>query len=409
MQYDNAGNIIENIDNFKTDPVTKNLTKKLVGVKDEKTTNDTLIKRENNYVEPELKKQLKYPLADSGNHYVRFWINLDEESKLIKEKKVVTTGNVDNTDQNRRNTNSATTATATAAMTAGGAVWGASKALDTVPGFLTKLAGNATDPITGKTVSLDPFKGKGLAGNPRLAAIIAGAGAVGGGLAGAAVGLTEDFKLAKRLKRLATSISLYAPSGISSSYHLGWSQTDSMLLDIAQKSQVSAIGDMLQNRPASTSIGRIALTANSETFSNLGRTAVNSRRDMLFQSVGNRKFKFDYVFAPRSKEEAQEVADIIYAFKLFAHPELLEGYANYLYLYPAEFDIEYRMIDAYGKDIENPYINKISSCVLESIDVVYANRGSYQSLANGEPVMTSLSLTFMEIETLHQDRIKKGF
>ena len=401
MQYDNNGNIIGDDvlsdEGFINLGFVKKQAKKLIGVYDERE-GETTVKRENNYVEPELKKQLKYPLADSGNHYVRFWINLDEESKLIKETKVVTTGNVDNTDQTRRNTNTATETTATNAMVIGGAVWGANKALDTIPGAITKLSGQL----------LDPFKGKGLIGNPRLAAIIAGAGAAGGALGGAYVGQTDNFRLNKRLKRLATSISLYAPSGISSSYHLGWSQTDSMLLDIAQKSQADAIGKMMSNRPIDGP-ARIALTANSETFSNLGRTAVNSRRDMLFQSVGNRKFKFDYVFAPRSKEEAQEVADIIYAFKLFAHPELLEGYANYLYLYPAEFDIEYRMIDAYGKDIENPYINKISSCVLESIDVVYANRGSYQSLANGEPVMTSLSLTFMEIETLHQDRIKKGF
>jgi hypothetical protein len=151
------------------------------------------------------------------------------------------------------------------------------------------------------------------------------------------------------------------------------------------------------------------MSASSEAFSNLGRTAVNPKRDVLFNSVGNRRFKFDYVFAPRSKEEAIEVSNIIYAFKLFAHPELIAGYAQYLYLYPAEFDIEYRMIDSNGNDIENPHLNRISSCVLESIDVVYAPNGSFQSLANGEPVITNMSLSFMEIETLHQDKIKQGF
>ncbi len=377
-----------------------------------------LIKRQNNFEEPDIKKRpLSYPLSDKGNHYIKFWINLDEESKLIRENKAVTTGTVDYTDQNRMNQG---TATNTSVLNVG-AVVGAIKGIDiatrTIPNKIKELV--TTTNSKGDTIPLDIFAGKGLGlvGLGQRAAIgaqLAGAGALLG--AGGALILgglnAERFKLNKRLKRLATSISLYTPTDISVSYNLGWSQTDDKLIDFAQSKQQEALVDSLFNRPFGETTSkalRYYMSQQSEAFSNLGRTAVNPKRDMLFQNVDGRNFRFSYVFAPRSKEEAKEVADIIYTFKLFAHPELIEGYAQYLYLYPAEFDIEYRMIDGVGNDVENPFINKISTCVLTSINVVYAPNGSYQSLANGEPVMTTMQLSFKEIETLHQDKIKQGF
>lgn len=361
-----------------------------------------LIKRQNNFEEPDIKQRpLSYPLSDRGNHYVKFWINLDEESKLIRDNKVVTTGTVDYTDQNRMNQGTATNMSTQNVATIAGAVAGASAALTYVPAAIKKFTG------------AEIFKGKSLGTTVSLGATIAGTGAVIGGVGAGGLLLAnqERFRLNKRLKRLATSISLYTPTEISVSYNMGWSMTDDKLIDFAQSKQQEALLDSLANRPAETASKalRIALSASSEAFSNLGRTAVNPKKDMLFQNVDNRTFRFSYVFAPRSKQEAQEVADIIYTFKLFAHPELIEGYAQYLYLYPAEFDIEYRMIDGTGKDIENPFINKISTCVLQSIDVVYAPNGSFQSLANGEPVMTTMTLVFKEIETMHQDKIRKGF
>jgi hypothetical protein len=427
-QYDNSGNIISDYSPGEYNLIGMGTNAVLTGVGDvlgavktavggvnygvfktvQAATNayykpeSDLIKRQNNFEEPDIKQRpMSYPISDKGNHYVKFWINLDEESKLIRDNKVVTTGTVDYTDQNRMNQGTATKSSTENVATVAGAIAGASAALTYIPAAIKKFTGN------------DIFKGKSIGSSAKIGAIIAGTGAVVGGVGvgGVLVANQERFKLNKRLKRLATSISLYTPTDISTSYNMGWSMTDDKLIDFAQSKQQEALLDSLANRPLETASKglRIALSASSEAFSNLGRTAVNPKKDMLFQNVDNRSFSFNYVFAPRSKQEAQEVADIIYTFKLFAHPELLEGYAQYLYLYPAEFDIEYRMIDGSGKDIENPFINKISTCVLQSIDVVYAPNGSFQSLANGEPVMTTMRLSFKEIETLHQDKIKQGF
>ena len=403
MQYDDAGNIInDKVSKSFSEEYKRSNKKTLREYENQQRQEDNKLKRNLNYRDIDLQNSsFSYPLSDKGNHYIRFWINLDEESKLIKESKVLTNGTIDNTDQNRLNRGDATQTSVNNTAVLGGAVTGASLAMNYIPAAAKKFYG------------VDLFRGKGIGTAAALGGAIAGSGAiVGGAVAGGISALNADtFKLNKRLKRLATSISLYTPSAISTSYSMNWGMTDDKLIDFAQAHQQDAMLNAIKTKPAETvsKFLRVAMSASSEAFSNLGRTAVNPKRDVLFNSVGNRRFKFDYVFAPRSKEEAIEVSNIIYAFKLFAHPELIAGYAQYLYLYPAEFDIEYRMIDSNGNDIENPHLNRISSCVLESIDVVYAPNGSFQSLANGEPVITNMSLSFMEIETLHQDKIKQGF
>jgi hypothetical protein len=156
-------------------------------------------------------------------------------------------------------------------------------------------------------------------------------------------------------------------------------------------------------------LGRILAASSNNTVSTLSRTAYNPKKDLLFKSMGNRSFQFEFQFAPNDSVEALMVKDIIYAFKLYSHPEVLKGYGQFLYLYPAEFDIQYGFIDSTGAEKENTSLNKISSCVLESISVNYGSQGTFQSLENGEPIITNMSLRFKEIETLTQDRVRKGF
>jgi hypothetical protein len=103
------------------------------------------------------------------------------------------------------------------------------------------------------------------------------------------------------------------------------------------------------------------------------------------------------------------INQIIYLFKLYSHPEVMKGFGQFLSIYPAEFKIEYYFINDQGDHVINPYMNQISSCVCTGMNVSYASNGSYQSLMNGEPTIVNLSLRFMEIETLHQDRIRKGY
>jgi len=360
-------------------------------------------------------KSVRYPLLNDSltgdTHYVRFYINLNEESSLIKTKYITTEGVKDNSEQMRVNRNSATNSGVAAAAGVAGVVIGAQYATKSIQKM-----------FSGKTTT-----------KPQLPnVIVAGTGAaIAAGVVGTTVGLiaANSLNISNKIMRLKASITLYAPDNIKTTTNIEYDMPTDIMLDLMQQDQFGAIAGSLDKIGAAPVSGnslagnvagaisgtasiagkaaRIAASTNS-TISMATRTAVNKKRDVMFKSVGNREFQFTYVFAPKSAKEAQEVADIIYMFRYFSHPEMMEGYGNFLYIYPAEFDIEYG-IRRDGKESRNDKLNKISSCVLQNIDINYAPNGSYQSLANGEPVMTTMTLSFKEIETLHQARIEQGY
>lgn len=349
-------------------------------------------------------RTLKYPLQGGNDHYVRFYINVNEESRLIKVDKVAHMGATDNSEQNRANRNlSSEQAIKTGAAVVGG-VQGAKIA--------SAVSSQKLKQLFGRNVPMSKSYKAAAAGSALgVTAASTAVGAAGGYAVGALA--SEPFHLTNKLYRLASSITLYTPGNIQSNYSMQYEMPTDLLTDLAQQDQYEAIGKALTgkgdpNRGIASSVARIVASSNS-TVSMLSKTAVNPKRDVMFKHVNNRNFEFEYVFAPRSADEAREVADIIYMFKYFAHPEMLPGYGNFLYLYPAEFDIEYGIRDVEGNETINENLNKISSCVLQAVNVNYAPNGSFQSLASGEPVVTTLGLSFMEVEALHQGRIQKGY
>jgi len=57
---------------------------------------------------------------------------------------------------------------------------------------------------------------------------------------------------------------------------------------------------------------------------------------------------------------------------------------------------------------ENPYYNKIATCVLQSVNVDYTP-GGVKSHANGAPVVIKMSLDFLETEMITKDHIEAGY
>ena len=328
-------------------------------------------------------------------HFVRFFINIDEESKLEKINKRDGLGLSSDTDQSdqsrlRNGTVSEDRFKYGSAALGAMAVAGSSKAI----GMISKIAGKGTSTL-----------GKMGAGVAATTAVL-GSGAAAGYL------VSEAFNVTKKLKRMAGSITLYAPGDISTSYGISYNQTDNMLNELLKTDKGSEIigGDDAVDKAtgAASKMTRIVASIGSpDVLGSMTRTARNKKRDLLFDSVDNRNFSFSYNFMPRNASEALEVADIIHAFIYHSHPDVLAGFDQFLVVYPAEFDIEYVYVRD-GEETENPFIRKISSCVITGIDIQYGNGGSYQSLAAGEPIATRLNLRFKEIENLTKDRISAG-
>ena len=72
------------------------------------------------------------------------------------------------------------------------------------------------------------------------------------------------------------------------------------------------------------------------------------------------------------------------------------------------FDIEYMWNGA-----ENQFLHRISTCVLESMDVTYGG-DRYKSYAGidgdgAPPIETTMSLNFKEIELITRERVHQGF
>jgi len=265
-----------------------------------------------------------------------------------------------------------------------------------------------------------------------IAGEIAGKG-VGGLVSGAIV---SAINLSRKTKRAAASINLYMPDTI----------TNQLVNDYDQVSLTQALGLAgLAAQGASAAGSSIAatisgLSGNNPTFGlggggtgtgtgfaaeaggmaadktgNFGSgitdvllfsagLAQNPQIELLFKSIQNRQFLFDFKLAPRNKKEAMAIIKIIQAFRFHAAPEIPDGSSGRYFIPPSEFDIEFMLGNS-----RNPNLPKISTCVLEGIDVNYASIGQWSAFEDGMPVEVSLQLRFKETEILHKKLIDAGY
>lgn len=136
----------------------------------------------------------------------------------------------------------------------------------------------------------------------------------------------------------------------------------------------------------------------------MGRVAFNNKKEAAFSDVGRREFTFAYSFAPKSKEEADRLINLIKLFRYHSYPELLGGPGGGFYQFPSEFDITYMK----GTKV-NTALPRISTCVLSNISVNYTPNNGWMNLPNGFPPIINFTLRFNELETLDKRRIAEGF
>lgn len=137
------------------------------------------------------------------------------------------------------------------------------------------------------------------------------------------------------------------------------------------------------------------------SISGLAKMRLNNFKQAFFDAMDFRAFTFRYRFFPASAEESEAVFNIIRLFKYHMHPELAQNVA--FMIYPSEFDIMYM----WG-DNENPWLHKISTCVLQDMTVQYGGE-NFSSFTNGAPTEIYMNLTFREISPLTKQRIGQGY
>jgi len=226
-------------------------------------------------------------------------------------------------------------------------------------------------------------------------------------------------------KRLDTAISMYMPPTVKTSYKSNY--TDTSIAGFASNA-IGAINEMKESGKVSSPEVKEKLTAAvtqgaESAVRGVARELgggiieqlemergeiVSDRMELAFKGIDKRTFDYTFKMMPRSKAEADEIAEIIYAFKFHMLPELGDGDKTGRNLkVPSTFDIQYMYVNQ-----ENNYLHKISTCYLSSMDVSYGGSKyvTYDGNADGAPpVETEITLQFQEIELITRERVEEGF
>lgn len=320
-----------------------------------------------------------------GGHYTIFYINVAEDSKLIKENKVET---VDIAADERLRASINQAGLDTKNVVAGSAVLGA--AAGTILGSLGGTGGGAGG-ITG--------------------------GVLGGAAAGV-VAAAAGGKLSRQQKRLKSAIALHVPNALNIRYSTTWNEEETGAFQAAAmltEGGMKALSESVQNGsvnmqsltgPAASVATALALNAPGGVGSGLSAAsglAPNPKKEQIFKGVDFRTFTFEYQFSPRSEKELENVNRIIQTFKLHMHPEFKDA-ASFVFIYPSEFDIHY-----YYNQGENQYLHRHTSCVLKDMNINYTPNGMFTSFYNGAPTQITVQLTFVELAILTKDQILQGY
>ena len=227
-------------------------------------------------------------------------------------------------------------------------------------------------------------------------------------------------------KRLSTAIALYMPTTVDVTYNAGYEEKEIGRLagagvaafDAFKGGGINAAVDAVAKKLPEMvdesifdAVDGIAPGAKAIMFAKSGKV-VSNRMELIFSGVGKRSFSYTFKFLPRSQKESKDVKSIVDKFKFHMLPQV-EGDpgSSRTFVTPDTFDIEYRWV---GSSNHNPYLNKISTCVLENMSVKYGGSVGYQAFepdekGNTPPVETEISLQFKELEIITKARAEQGY
>jgi hypothetical protein len=307
-----------------------------------------------------------------GGNYVVFYINVSEDSKLIKNDNAETVGDFPPRDRG-----------------------------DAAGNPVNLTAANATAGGIGGLIAGGLFTG-----DIKGAAKAGAAGAVGGAVVGALVA-GQGTRAQKRLK---TAIALHIPNQLQIRYGMQWSEDDTSILAMAgaageEVMKAVTTGSVSSGVPAGKAmLANLALAKGPNAGANSAYSgiAANPKKEQVFKGVDFRSFQFEYQFFPKDQKEARAISKIINEFKYHMHPEFKDA-GNFLYIYPSEFDVFY-----YQNGHENLHLHRHTSCVLTEMNVNYTPNGQFNTFSDGMPTQINMTLSFRELALLTKDKVKDG-
>ena len=234
-------------------------------------------------------------------------------------------------------------------------------------------------------------------------------------------------------KHLKTTIALYMPPTVTVKYGSRWgAQTVGMMAQLGHDALKAFSGEngadvaagMLDKAGAGlknmalSALDTVAPGAKTLAAIETGKI-VTDRLELMFEGIDRRQFSYEFTFIPRSEVEARIIDEIVFAFKYHMASNLVKGTGGKEYTIPDVFDIKYMYHGG-----ENSFLNKVSTCALESVDVIYggekyqtyplAGKGGALSSTGPTPgtgtppQSTKITLGFTELELITKDKVLTG-
>jgi hypothetical protein len=261
---------------------------------------------------------------------------------------------------------------------------------------------------------------------------------------GAFIGVTQNIISQRpKTKMLKKTINIYMPDTLMTTQNHGYenvSLTD-MFGDVGALMQIGSpmmegafkgegkdvgssivgglkgIGQGMPSAGAAEVIGRLGESIgdmNSKFKDALVRSqgfAINPQVELFFTGTDRREFQFDFRFNSRSAKETEQIQKIIKSFRMHSAPSMPAdsvGTGARYFVPPSQFDIKFYFRND-GQSIENPYLAKIGTCVLERVDVNYVGSGKFMTFEDGQPVDIEVRLSFREVDIMTREAIEEGY
>ena len=144
-----------------------------------------------------------------------------------------------------------------------------------------------------------------------------------------------------------------------------------------------------------------SVTPNAVMSRGMGKI-LNSNKELLFDGVNLREFKFDFTFTPRNGKEGEVAMKIIRNLKMAMAPKKGESKSGssggVLINSPNLFLLQYLQ-----GGTQHPFLNSFKPCALTSFSVNYTGAGTYATYADGTPVHMKVAMSFKETNPIYEE------
>ena len=231
-------------------------------------------------------------------------------------------------------------------------------------------------------------------------------------------------------KRLEASIAMYMPATVSVAQGANYGEVEIGAFATAAANIIKKGGDsgvfnkdflntlVKQGGQGAKDFGQKSMRAAADTiaqgasaaFDLSQGTVFNNRLEVLFQGLPRRSFSYSFKMMPKSESEASTVDEIARMFRFYMAPSFDGDMgSSRTMIIPATFDISYMNLEK-----ENGFLNKISTCVLESCNVTYGGERvqffrPHSDGSGAPPVETNIELQFKELELITREKLALGF